>query len=199
MTLSPGFGLSAVKVLLFDPFFIQLFSPPAKIFSDLFLTFFPHLQFHFALVCSLSLEGNPWCSPCPWISLTCWSFLLNPIFLLLLWAVSLLDSLIAAISVYVTDQKWWEEKNVKKERSKIPGSFVWQRFKASYLISHNLPSVTNVFHYNLRLNGVKWRLFSWLPTPPPCHNSILSFHFYLMLLVQKTKERFNTPLLMALF
>lgn len=34
---------------------------------------------------------------------------------------------------------------------------VWfdKRFKASYLISHNLPSVTNMFHYNLHLNGVK--------------------------------------------
>lgn len=54
----------------------------------------------------------------------------------------------------------------KKERSKIPRSFVWQRFKASYLISHNLSSVTDRFYYNLHLSGVKWRLFSWLPTPP---------------------------------
>lgn len=177
---------------------IKLFSSPAKIFSDLIVTFFPHLQFHFALVCSLSLEGNPWCSPCPGTSLICRRFLSNAIFLLLLWTVLLLDSLIAAISIYVTDQKWWEEKNAKRERSKIPRSFVWQRFKASYLISHNLPSVTNMFHYNLHLNGVKWRLFSWLPTPPPCHESILSLHFHLMLLVQKPRETFNTPLLVAL-
>lgn len=86
----------------------------------------------------------------------------------------------------------------KKGRSKIPRGFVWQRFKASYLISHNLPSVTNMLHYNLHLNGVKWRLFSWLPIPPPCYESILSFHFHLMLLVQKPKETFNTPLLVAL-
>lgn len=87
---------------------------------------------------------KPLMFPCPWISLICRSFLLNAVFLLLLWTVLLLDSLIAAMPVYVTDQKWWKEKNAKKERSKIPRSLVWQRFKASYLISHNLPSVTNV-------------------------------------------------------
>lgn len=46
------------------------------------------------------------------------SLLLNAIFLLLLWTVLLLDSLIAAISVYVTDQKWWEEKNARKKEAK---------------------------------------------------------------------------------
>lgn len=143
----------------------KIFSLPAEISSDLFLTFFLCLPFHFSLVCSLSLEGNPWSSPCAWISLICRSFLLYPIFLLLIWAASFADSLIV-ITVYVTDQKWWEEKNAKKKEAKYLEE-VWfgKQFKASYLISHNLPSVTNMFHYNLHLNGVKRRHLSWLLTP----------------------------------
>lgn len=111
------------------------------------------------------------------------------------FVISLLDSSHLSICHW---SKVVRGEGCKKERSKIPRSFVWQRFKASYLISHNRPSVTNMFHYNLHLNGVKWRLFSWLPTPPACHKSILSFHFHLTLLVQKPKETFNTPLLVGL-
>lgn len=67
----------------------------------------------------LIISGRkPLMFPCPCISLICRSFLLNAIFLLLLWTLSSLDSLIAAMPVYVTDQKWWEEKNAKKKEAK---------------------------------------------------------------------------------
>lgn len=81
----------------------------------------------------------------------------------------------------------------KKERSKIPRSFVWQRFKASYLISHNLPSVTNMFHYNLHLNGVKWRLFSWLPTPLPREHPFLPLSLHVTCTETQGRIQHPTP------
>lgn len=53
----------------------------------------------------------------------------------------------------------------KKERKYLEGVWFGKLFKDSYLISHNLLSVTDVFQQNLHSNGVKWRLLSLLPNP----------------------------------
>lgn len=54
----------------------------------------------------------------------------------------------------------------KKEEKFLEGVWFGKLLKGLYLISHNLPSITNMLHYNLHSSGVKWRLLSWLPTPP---------------------------------
>lgn len=43
----------------------------------------------------------------------------------------------------------------KKEEKHLEEVWFGKHFKAWYLISHNLPSVTNMFHHNSHLNGVK--------------------------------------------
>lgn len=56
---------------------------------------------------------------------------------------------------------------IKKEEKFLEGVWFGKLFKGLYLISHNLPSITNMFHYNLHSSGVKLSLLSWLPPCPP--------------------------------
>lgn len=43
----------------------------------------------------------------------------------------------------------------KKEEKFLEGVWFGKLFKGLYLISHNLSSITNMFHYNLHSSGVK--------------------------------------------